>query len=75
MRPMHRMMFGKFWKWAGNFRNTDKNTGAPNARIGIDLRELCDGVMYWTKPECFEADGIAARLQIGRARVCTPVTL
>ncbi len=61
MRRLHRNMFGKVWKWAGNFRNTDKNIGVPKERIGIDLRELCDDVKYWIEHESFEADEIAAR--------------
>jgi len=61
IRRLHRNMFGKAWKWAGNFRNTDKNIGAPKEKVGIDLRELCDDVKYWIEHESFEADEIAAR--------------
>ena len=61
IRRLHRNMFGKVWKWAGNFRKTDKNIGVAKERIGIDLRELCDDVKYWIEHQSFKADEIAAR--------------
>jgi len=61
IRRLHRNMFGKVWKWAGNFRNSDKNIGVPKERIGIDLRELCDDVQFWIDHHTFEPDEIAAR--------------
>ena len=29
VRELHKRMFGNVWKWAGKFRNTDKNIGEP----------------------------------------------
>jgi len=44
MKLLHRKMFCNVWKWAGHFRQTDKNIGVPWYRIPIDLKQLCDDV-------------------------------
>lgn len=61
MRLLHKKMFGKVWKWAGEFRGSNKNIGVSREGIGIELRYLCDDVNYWTAHETFPPDEIAAR--------------
>ncbi len=61
MKLLHRKMFGNVWKWAGKFRQTEKNIGAPWYRIPIDLKQLCDDVEYWIEDKTFPEDEIAAR--------------
>lgn len=61
IRRLHRQMFGKVWRWAGEFRTTDKNIGVPKETIGIELHKLCDDVKYWIEQRSFEADEIAVR--------------
>lgn len=39
-RELHRRMFSKTWKWAGNFRQTDKNIGVDWLQIPVQLRNL-----------------------------------
>ncbi len=61
MKLLHRKMFCNVWKWAGKFRQTEKNIGAPWYRIPIDLKQLCDDIEYWIEDKAFPEDEIAAR--------------
>jgi len=61
MRQLHRSMFGDVWRWAGEFRRTNKNIGVMRERIGIELRKLCEDVRFWIDHATFEPDEIAVR--------------
>ena len=37
VRELHMRMFGKTWKWAGTFRNSDKNIGVDWTQISVRL--------------------------------------
>jgi Fic-DOC domain mobile mystery protein B len=60
MKQLHKKMFCHVWRWAGKFRQTEKNLGIPFYRISIDLKTLCDDVQYWIDHQTFEPDEIAA---------------
>jgi len=62
MRQLHKKMFGNVWKWAGVFRQSNKNIGVPREKVGIELRHLCDDVNYWIEHASYPADELAARL-------------
>jgi Fic-DOC domain mobile mystery protein B len=53
VKDLHKRMYAKVWKWAGQFRNTNKNIGVDKYRIGIDLKMLCDDFMYWHNNNIF----------------------
>ena len=61
LRQLHRQMFGETWKWAGEFRKSDKNIGIDWLRIGVELRKLLDDVRYQIEHDSFPADEIAGR--------------
>ena len=61
LRVLHRQMFGKVWKWAGEFRQTERNIGIDPVRIGVELKTLLDDVRYWIANETYPADEIAVR--------------
>jgi Fic-DOC domain mobile mystery protein B len=61
MKQLHKRMFKNVWKWAGNFRKTEKNLGVAWHQISIELKKLCDDVEYWIENNTFSADEIAAR--------------
>jgi fido (protein-threonine AMPylation protein) len=44
---LHHQMFGKVWKWSGEFRRTNKNIGIEWPYISINLRQLLDDVRVW----------------------------
>lgn len=61
IRKLHEEMFGKVWKWAGDFRKTDKNIGVDWTQISVQLRELLNDVKYWIDNETYSPEEIAVR--------------
>lgn len=61
MKKLHKQMFGNVWSWAGDFRQTEKNLGVPFYQIPIEVKKLCDDVVYWIENKTFSEDEIAAR--------------
>src|SRR5580700_8458919 len=47
LRELHRRMFDQTWKWAGRYRNTEKNIGIPVHQIRDALAVLLGDVRYW----------------------------
>ncbi|RPH97779.1 MAG: mobile mystery protein B [Lysobacterales bacterium] len=58
---LHKRMFGRVWRWAGQFRRTDRNIGIDPYRIPADLRQLVDDCRYWIEHGSYPPDEIAAR--------------
>ena len=44
---LHKRMYGNVWKWAGEFRKTNKNIGVDKWQITVELRNLMDDAKYW----------------------------
>ena len=61
MKLLHKKMFSNVWRWAGKFRQSEKNIGVPRHRISIEVKQLCGDVAYWIENKTFAADEIAAR--------------
>jgi Fic-DOC domain mobile mystery protein B len=61
LRRLHRSMFADVWKWAGDYRTSERNIGVEHLRIAIELRELLENVRYWIDHETYPVDEIAAR--------------
>jgi Fic-DOC domain mobile mystery protein B len=62
IKEMHKRMFGDIWKWAGDFRKTNKNIGVDKFMIGMELKKLLDDCNYWIEKKVFSEDEIAVRL-------------
>lgn len=45
---LHRRMFGDVWKWAGEYRTTDKNIGIPWWQVKTQVVELLRDAAAWT---------------------------
>lgn len=58
---LHRRMFSDVWKWAGEFRRSNKNIGVDKFQIGIELRNLLDDCRYWIEHSTYPPDEIAVR--------------
>lgn len=54
-------MFGKTWKWAGNFRQSDKNIGVDWRRIPVQLRNLLDDAKAQIEFNAYPPDELALR--------------
>lgn len=60
-RTLHRRMLGDVWKWAGAYRQTERNIGVAPHRIAHDLAILFDDARYWVEHETYPPDEIAVR--------------
>lgn len=63
VKDLHKRMFGDLWKWAGEFRMTEKNIGIPWIQIGIELKILLDDTKYWIENKTYSPEEIAIRFK------------
>jgi Fic-DOC domain mobile mystery protein B len=61
VRELHRLMYDEVWKWAGEFRRTNKNLGVDKYQIGIELKKLLGDAQLWIEKSIFPPDEIAVR--------------
>jgi Fic-DOC domain mobile mystery protein B len=61
VRQLHRQMFGETWRWAGEFRKSDKNIGVNWLKIGVELKNLLDDVRYQIEHASYSPDETAVR--------------
>jgi Fic-DOC domain mobile mystery protein B len=61
VRDLHRRMFDQTWKWAGMYRNTEKNIGIPPYQIRDALGGLLGDARHWVEHQTFPPDEIAVR--------------
>ena len=62
VKALHKRMFSDIWKWAGDFRKTNKNLGVDKFMIDIELKKLLDDCLFWIEKNTFSEDEIAVRL-------------
>jgi Fic-DOC domain mobile mystery protein B len=58
---LHRKMFEDVWRWAGQFRTTEKNIGCDPVYIATNVVQLCDECQGWLEFKSYPADEIAVR--------------
>ncbi len=46
-RRLHKEMFGRIWKWAGEIRHSELNIGVPHYQVETTLQTLLDDLAYW----------------------------
>ena len=63
VKDLHKRMYGDVWKWAGQFRRTEKNIGIPWIQIGIELKHLLDDTKYWFENKTYSPEEIAIRFK------------
>jgi Fic-DOC domain mobile mystery protein B len=61
VRELHKKMFADVWKWAGQFRTSNKNLGVDKNQIRTELKNLMDDCRYWIDHTVFSEDEIAVR--------------
>ncbi len=59
---LHIKMFGSIWRWAGEFRRTNKNIGVDKYYIGIEIKNLLEDCQFWINHKTFPEDEIAVRV-------------
>lgn len=60
---LHKRMYGNIWAWAGTFRRTDKNIGVDKYQIPMELKVLCDDVLYWIENNTYPPEQISIRFK------------
>ena len=63
IKGIHKKMFGDVWKWAGEFRRTEKNIGIKWTQIGIELKNLIDDTQFWIENKTYLPVEIAIRFK------------
>ena len=58
---LHRQMLGEVWRWAGDFRRSERNLGIPFYEIQAAVRHLLDDTKAWIEYKSFSPDEIAGR--------------
>jgi Fic-DOC domain mobile mystery protein B len=61
IRKLHRKMFDQTWRWAGTYRNTEKNIGVGVGEIRESLMILLQDARYWIENRSYPIDEIVAR--------------
>jgi Fic-DOC domain mobile mystery protein B len=54
-------MFKDVWRWAGQYRRSDKNIGVAYEQIGVEVFKLCADAQYWIDHETYDWKELGAR--------------
>lgn len=63
VRELHYRMLGDVWKWAGDWRKSNKNIGVDKHQISVQLRTLLEDGRFWIANKTFTPDEIAIRFK------------
>lgn len=63
VKNLHKRMYGEVWKWAGQFRKSDKNRWIDKWQIPVALKALLEDALFWVKNETYSPDEIAIRFK------------
>jgi len=47
LRELHKLMFGRVWEWAGQYRLRETNIGIQPSEIASEIRKLADDAKAW----------------------------
>jgi len=61
IKQLHKRMYGLVWKWAGEFRRSEKNIGIDWVNIPVELNKLLSDILFWIENETYPPDEIAIR--------------
>ena len=60
---LHKRMYKNVWRWAGEYRKTNKNIGVDKLEIPVALRSLIDDASYLLENNVYEPDEFALRFK------------
>lgn len=63
IQQLHIKMYSNIWKWAGEYRKTNKNIGVDKLEIPVALRSLIDDASHWLQNNVYEPDEFAIRFK------------
>jgi Fic-DOC domain mobile mystery protein B len=62
LRQLHQEMFGDVWRWAGQYRTSEKTIGVLWQQIPMALKNMLENTRYQIENKVYPVDEIAARL-------------
>jgi len=63
IQELHKRMYRNVWRWAGEYRKTNKNIGVDKLDIPVALRSLIDDASYWLEHNVYEPEEFAIRFK------------
>ena len=63
VKDLHKRMYGEVWKWAGAFRESEKNLGIKSYLIPAELKVLLDDALFWVENDTYSPDELAIRFK------------
>jgi len=63
IQELHKRMYRKVWRWAGEYRKTNKNIGVDKLEISVAIKSLIDDASYWLEHNVYEAEEFAIRFK------------
>jgi Fic-DOC domain mobile mystery protein B len=63
IKDLHKRMYGEIWKWAGTFRNSEKNLGIKSYLIPVQLKQLLNDTLFWYENNTYPPAELAIRLK------------
>jgi Fic-DOC domain mobile mystery protein B len=69
VRELHHRMFANVWKWAGAYRQTERNIGCDPKEIVQRIPQLLANTRYWLENKTFSADEALLRFHHQLTRI------
>lgn len=63
VKDLHKRMYGEVWKWAGAFRESEKNIGIKSYLIPSELKMLLDDALFWVQNGTYSPEELAIRFK------------
>jgi Fic-DOC domain mobile mystery protein B len=63
VKDLHKRMYGEVWKWAGAFRESEKNLGIKSYLIPTELKVLLDDALFWVQNDTYSPEELAIRFK------------
>ncbi len=63
VKLLHKLIYSDVWKWADQFRKSEKNIGVKSFQISTDIRVLLDDTKSWIENKSYSPAEIAIRFK------------
>jgi len=54
-KKLHLKLFGEVWKWAGEYRLSEKNIGVEPWRVASEMKKFIEDAHFWVEKNSFES--------------------
>lgn len=61
LKSLHKRMFGDVWKWAGEYRTSDRNLGVKSHEISVAMHQALGNAHTQIEHQAYERDELAVR--------------